>query len=214
MKIHAYQRPPEYQESPLFWDDSSFEGLELYGNRQYIERTSDQFRNIPGMLDDISEELDDLQRGQKHYTDFSTILEAYTGRDNYTRSDRKKWVEIVKRWTETDEETRVFLDVLQLLNGKKYAFSILRGCCQSDWQYIIYPAEYGKEWLNAFETEYFNLGTEWIVKEDDDSKFSIYCTTDNPRAEIADATGADPGNVVLFEFDGWDRTPRYREVKQ
>lgn len=213
MKIKAYQRPPEYQESPLFWDDSAFEGVELYGNRDYIERTSDQFRNLPGMLDEIAEEVFYLMQGQKQYTDFATILEAYTGRDTYTRAERKEWIRILKRWTETDEETGVFLDVLRLLNGKEYASATLRGVCQSDWQYIIYPAEYGAEWLRSFEVEYFNLGTEWTVQEDDENEFSIYCTTYDPRAEIADATGATPGDVILFEFDGWTKTPKYREVQ-
>lgn len=212
MKIHAYQRPPEYQESPLFWDDSSFEGVELYGNRRFTERTSDLFHNIPLILDDIAEELRYLQEGRKLYTDFSTILEALTGRDDYTRPERKKWVEIVKRWTETDEESKVFLDALDLITGKEHAQATLRGCCQGDWQYIIYPAEYGENWLRSFEIQYFNLGTEWTVKEDDENEFSIYCTTDDPRAEIAEATGATPGDIILYEFDGWTHTPRYREA--
>ena len=213
MKIQAYQCPPEYQESPLFGNETAFDCVELYGNTRLNERTSDQFRNIPGMLDEIAEELFYLMQGQKQYTDFATILEAYTGRADYTRADRKKWVDILRRWTETDEEITVFLDVLRLLNGKEYAHSTLWGSCQGDWQNIIYPAEYGAEWLRAFEVEYFNLGTEWTVKEDDETEFSIYCTTDDPRAEIADATGADPNDVILYSFDGWERTPKYKDVR-
>lgn len=215
MKIHAYQRPPEYQESPLFWDESSFEGVELYGNTRLNERTSDQFRNLPGMLDDIAEETFYLMQGQKHFTDFATILEAYTGRDTYTRQERKEWIQILKRWTETDEETTIFLDVLRLLNGKQYAHSTLWGSCQGDWQNIIYPAEYGEKWLQAFETEYFNLGTEWSIHETDDPDdpgFVVYCTTDDPRAEIVDVVGVDPNDVILYAFDGWTRTPKYKVV--
>lgn len=212
MKIHAYQHPPEYQESPLFFDECAFDGVELYGNRHLIERTSDLFRNIPAIIDDIDIELQQLQRGENPFEDFALILEAYTGRDNYTRRERKKWVEIVKRWTETDEETGVFLDVLKLINGKEYASATLRGSCQGDWQYIIYPAEYGEDFLRHFEIEYFNLGTEWTVKEEDGDEWSIYCL-ENPRAEIADATGADPDDVILYEFDGWERAPKYKEVR-
>lgn len=216
MKIHAYQRPPEYQESPLFWDESSFEGVELYGNTRLNERTSDQFRNIPGMLDDLAEDLYYMMQGVKHVCrDWGRVLATVTGRDSYTRAERKEWVRILKRWTETDEETTIFLDVLRLLNGKEYAHSTLWGCCQGDWQNIIYPAKYGAEWLRAFETEYFNLGTEWSIQETDDPDdpgFTMYCTTDDPRAEIADATGADPDDVILYAFDGWDRTPKYKVV--
>lgn len=212
MKIHAYQRPPEWQESPLFFDDSAFDEIQLFGNRYFQERTTDQYKNIPAMLDDIVEETFYLMQGQKHYTDFSTILEAYTGRDSYTRAERKQWIEILRRWTETDEETRVFIDVLTLLNGKQYNFSTLRGCCQSDWQYIIYPADFGAEWLRSFEVQYFNNGTEWEIREDDETQTFIYCTTDDPRAEISDALGVTPGDIILCEFDGWERTPKYKEV--
>jgi hypothetical protein len=212
MKIHAYQRPPEYQESPLFFDESAFDEIELFGNRQFIERTSDTWRNLPAMLDDIADEWDDLQRGKKHYTDFATTLEAYTGRDNYTRSERKKWVEILRRWTETDEEETVFFDALQLVRNKEYTRATLRGSCQGDWQHIIYPAEYGADFPKFFEIEYFNLGTEWQVKEDDGDEWSIYCLED-PLREIADATGTDPDNIILHTFDGWERTPKYRVVE-
>lgn len=212
MKIHAYQRPPEWQESPLFSDESAFDEIQLFGNRNFQERTTDQYKNIPAMLDDIADELHDLQNGLKHYTDFSTILEAYTGRDGYTRTERKQWIEILRRWTETDEETRVFIDVLTLLNGKQYNFSTLRGCCQSDWQYIIYPADFGAEWLRSFEVQYFDTGTEWEIHEDDETTYFVYCTTYDPRKEISDAMGADPGDVILYAFDGWERTPKYKEV--
>ena len=212
MKIHAYQVPPEDQESPLFFDESAFDGIEIYGNRHLIERTSDTFRNIPGMLDDITEEVFYLTHGQKPFTDFATILEAFTGRDNYTRQERKKWFDVVKRWTETDDDTRVFCDVLQLLHGREYTRDIICGSCQGEWQYIIYPAENGEEWLNTFEVEYFNTGTEWTIKEEDGNEFNIYCIAD-PRAEIDDVTGTDPADVVLYEFDGWERTPKYKVVE-
>ena len=41
MKIKAYQVAPEYQESPMSLLDECLEGLEIYGNRNYIRRTSD-----------------------------------------------------------------------------------------------------------------------------------------------------------------------------
>ena len=212
MKIHAYQCPPEYQESPLFTDESFFDGVEVFGNKQFNDHTSDLFRNIPGMLDDIAEELHDLENGIKQYTDFSTILEAFTGRDNYTRQERKKWIDVVKRWTETDDETRVFCDVLQLLTGIDHKWATLRGCSQSDWQHIIYPAKLGADWLRSFEIEYFNTGTEWEIEEE--QGLFIYCTNIDPRAEIADVMGTDPDDVILYEFDGWKRTPKYKEVSR
>lgn len=39
--------------------------------------------------------------------------------------------------------------------------------------------------------------------------YSLYCY-DDPRREIALTAGAAPENVVLWEFDGWTQTPRYK----
>lgn len=212
MKIKAYQIPPEHQVSPLIQFDEIPENVSIYGNPRYNERKTDLFSNLPGILDDLAEELFYLMQGQKQYTDFSTILEAITGRDDYTRPERKKWVELLRRWTETDEETGVFLDALHLITKKEYAHTTLWGSCQGDWQNIIYPIEYGADFPRFFQIEYFNLGTEWQVKEDDGEEWSIYCLED-PRAEIADATGADPGDIILHVFDGWKQTPRYKVVE-
>ena len=81
------------------------------------------------------------------------------------------------------------------------------------------------ESLEAFEIEYFNTGTEWII---DDGEFdpendsplningcSVYCTSGSEegiRKEIADAEGFDPADVVLYAFEGWSRTAQYEEV--
>ena len=217
MKIHAKQTPPEWQESPLFYAGCFPEEVEVFGNNSFNRHTSDTFDNLPRILDDIAEEYDYLQRGLKQFTDFQTILEAFTGRDNYTRAQRKQWADILKRWTETDDENGVFCDSLRLITGKEYKTAIIRGSVQSEWQYIIYPAEYSREWLDGFEREYFNTGTEWEVSEDPDDRddtFIIYCVTDDPRAEIAKTCNTTPDNVILFEFDGWNRAPKYKEVKQ
>lgn len=215
MKIYAKQTPPEWQESPLYFNEDFPENVQVFGNRDYREHVTDQFKNIPVILEDLADELEYLREGRKHYTGWDTILEAYTGRDNYTRQERKKWLDIVRRWTETDEETTVFCDVLELLTGKPHNIATIRGCCQGDWQRVIYPAEYGRDWLKSFESEYFNTGTEWSIYENglDGDSYSVYCTTYAPREFIAELTGAKPENIILLEFDGWTRTPKYKEAK-
>lgn len=46
MKIKAYQVAPECQESPLSLFDEWAEGLEIYGNRDYVRRTSATFDEV------------------------------------------------------------------------------------------------------------------------------------------------------------------------
>lgn len=110
------------------------------------------------------------------------------------------------------------LRALHLIFGKKYAMCVLRGDSQSDWIECYYPAEeYTLKELHMLESEYFNLGTEWIIHDSDTAPespdqiegYSLYCYEDS-RREIALATGVTPENVVLWEFDGWTQTPRYK----
>ncbi len=213
MKIYAKQTPPEWQQSPLYCDEDFPENVEVFGNNRLTAHTSQQFNNIPSLLEDLADEIDDLRAGRKRYTDLGVILEAYTGKHDYTRQERKKWLEVIKRWTETDEEATVFRDVLALLRGKPHKLVTLRGSCQGDWQYCIYPAdEYGAEWVNSFEAEYFNTGTEWSIYENglDGECYGAYDTKNSPREFIAEITGADPADIILLEFDGWTHTPKYR----
>lgn len=112
------------------------------------------------------------------------------------------------------DEKPLLCEGLELLTGRKYRYRTIHGCSQGDWQEIIYPAEYGRNWFDAFETEYFNTGTEWTVDPDGDC-FSVYVISwsdDGIRREIADACGCNADDVVLLRFIGWRKTPEYEEV--
>jgi hypothetical protein len=218
MKIYAKQTPPEYTDSPLNRHDDIEENIFIFGNDRFMSHTSEFFDSIPRMLETIADELEYLQRGKSSYNSFIEILNDYApprGRDEYTRSERKReWIDIIKRWTETDEENTVFCDVLELVTRQAFNCSTIRGSVQGEWQYIIYPREYSREWLRAFEAEYFNTGTEWSIKEGDGGdEYFVYCTTYDPRAEIAQITNTTPENVILYEFDGWEKTPKYKEAR-
>ena len=126
----------------------------------------------------------------------------------------------------TDEFRRIYdrfdgprlLRASQLITGKRYECLCLRGCCQSEWIDCYYPTdEYTREELHILETEYFNMGTEWIIHDgntaphgpDEIDGYSLYCY-DDPRREIALCTDTTPENVILWAFDGWTQIPRYR----
>lgn len=221
-KIIAKQVPPEYQESPLYiCGEEAFEGLEVYGNRYLNRHTSDLFDSLLIILDDLAEDWQYLQDGKPEYTSWGNMrdaLERFAPREDgrrYTRAERLQWVDLLHRWRHTDEEATIFCEVLELITGTARKFAMLRGCCQDDWQYIIYPAKWTHETLNAFEVEYFNLGTEWEIQEgeDEDNTYYLYCTSYDPRAEIAEIVGTEPENIILYEFDGWEHTPKYKEVQ-
>lgn len=213
--IIAKQVPPEWQESPLNRFDEFPEDVYVFGNRHYIDHTTEILNNIPRLLEDLADELKTLKRGGYWATDFAQILRDNLQGAEFTRADRLKWIELIEKWESTDEETTIFADVLGLLLGKPFEFGTIRGCSQSEWQHVIYPAKYGRDWLDSFEAEYFNTGTEWDVYEegDEDDSYSIYCTSYDPRREIASIANTTPDNVILYAFDGWELTPKYKEVQ-
>lgn len=211
MKIYAKQIPPEFQESPLFHGDEFWpENVYVFGNRH--------FNSHSGRLEDIKRALEDIYdvcQGWSHYSNLADVMPARDDGREYTRAERLTFARLAKNYFEyrnsSSDENEILRDVLELITGQKYKNTTIRGCCQGDWQDIIYPAEYGRDWLECFETEYFNTGAEWIIDED----WSVYThvwSSDGIREEIANAAGVDPADVVLLEFTGWSRSPEYREV--
>lgn len=101
--------------------------------------------------------------------------------------------------------------------GHPWSSGTLRGCCQSDWQHVIYRADFwSADSIRALEIEYFNLGTEWLCTGDPDNgdEVSVYCYG-CWLADIADEIRAAFGcsaadRVNLDSFDGYTQTPKYR----
>lgn len=221
MKIYAKQVPPEYQESPLFMDEWP-ENVYVFGNRYYKDHGGDNIENIKNSMYDAADELKALFRGASNYNSFIDIinnfLPAPENKKEYSRADRLKWRELLLSFGYySDIDDDAITAALELITGDEYDAAQIRGCCQGDWNNVIYPAKYGREWLDNFEIEYFNTGDEWRVYYDDDDENGFYIYThawddDGKRAEIADAAGVDPADVVLYAFDEWERTPKYKEV--
>ena len=47
---------------------------------------------------------------------------------------------------------------------------------------------------------------------DEISGYCVYCYSYDVRAELAQYCGGDPDDVVLYEFDGYTKTAKYREA--
>lgn len=224
MKIYAKQVPPVYQESPLFygpefWPDDVF----VFGNRDYKSHC-EELDHIRAGMEDAANDLEDLQSGNPYgYTWDGCLFADLTPdktRGAYTRAERLQWIDILNRYftaPNSTTENAILCEALGLIKGIGWEYDTIRGCCQGDWQEIIYPAEYGPDWLYTFENEYFNLGSEWTVYEDgnEEDNFSMYChewNDDGLKKEIANAQGCTPEEVTLLKFTGWTRSAQYEEV--
>ena len=220
MRIYAKQVPPEHQESPLFMFDEWPENVYVFGNNHYNQH-AERLDEIRAALQELADVWDDLTSGVPQYyaswiEALNDILPPGATRSEYTRPERLQLAKLAAQieWSSGSVEYGILRDALELVTGKEYEYGDIRGCCQGDWQEIIYPAEYGRDWLEAFETEYFNTGSEWIIDPDGDacSMYAHGWNDDLIRAEIADAAGVNPGDVILLKFTGWQRLASYEEV--
>lgn len=195
MKIKAYQVAPEYQESPLSLFDDCLEGLEIYGNRDYIRRTSETF-------DEVLECLD--------YGDFSDL--------EFPRCRAERLDELCNKYgTQGANNEAIIAEALSIVTGQEWEYRQISGSCQSDWNYIYYrPDEWKEKALEYLEIEYFNTGDEWRIEDEegDDlgSGYTHEWNDDERRREIAENIGVDPDDVTLYLFEGWTKTAKYKEV--
>lgn len=243
MKIYAKQINPEYQESPFFMFDPAeiYPGIIFDGNRHFNSHTTAKYDHLIRYLDTMAGYWEDANFWYEwDYTARKSIAHKKTKPDctlsellhgyGFSREDKKEWTTKQRhKWRlifESDDPTsdENICQALELITGKEHDTATIRGCCQSDWQEIIYPVtEYSRECIETLEADYFNTGTEWIVHDEENdpeepgeiSGYSIYCygwNNEQIRAEIAAAANAAPEDVVLYEYAGSYSIPKYNLV--
>ncbi len=231
MKIYAVQVNPECQESPIFDHDYFPNGIAVCGNGDYMEHMPKVFERTLSALNagDISEAVahfNEWRRWYKNITDVFMDLLPPEHKAKYSTREIKLLKSLFLKFPECSsfEENGILCNVLSVVTGKKWDWKTIRGCSQSEWNKIFYPvAEWDAKALRAFECEYFNNGSEWVVDDSESFNpetdnpgeidgFHMYCTNWGDcdiRAEIAQAAGCLPDDVELFKFQGYRKTPIY-----
>ena len=209
-KITAYQIAPEYQTSPLEYSDAP-ENVYIFGNNHMNGINADKIDDIYTALETLADDLDFAPEG-------ACFIKKADGSE-YTPEEWEELTKIAQEYAgiihgDGRNDRECARDALALVYSKPFALCTIRGCCQSDWQYMICPDEYDIEYRREIETEYFNTGDEWKIDDNGDT-FTVYTHSwrdDEKRQEIADAVGCDPSDVILYAFDGYEYTPKYKEV--
>jgi hypothetical protein len=222
MKLYAKQIAPEYQESPLFIDECFPDNIILCGNRDYEAHTTEEYDRIEQCFDELCEEYENIKEGSSsYYKNITELLKDYFPGVYSTKKVHFFKTILEKYGTRYYYEGDYIIDMLELITGKEWRKRTIRGCCQSDWQEIIYPwKEWTNEAISEFETMYFNMGSEWIIHDseeepkspEDISGYSIYCTSwddEGIKRELVEAAGYEPEEIVLYEFSGYTKSPVY-----
>lgn len=225
MKYYARQIEPEYQTRPLEFDGIDTDYINITGNRHYTERVSLLFEAVRDALHsgEISEAWNEENERGPLADAIRDIIPPH-GRGEYTQEEAENAAQIATDYYYGADENASICDLLEIVTGQPWKWCTLRGCCQGDWVEAFYPANaWTRETLEAFETEYFNTGTEWEIHDGDDapddpeeiSGYSVYCHAwrdDDRRAELAAAIGCEPSDVIMYAFEGYTRTAVYKEV--
>lgn len=232
MKIYARQIMPEFQDSRIFNDDGNgVEYINVWGNKDYQSRTSSVFDRVKECLDagELAEDIEAVMEKNPSaiYGNITEAINNQLWRDDgkpYSTRQIGKLKQLVLQYSEcrSSEEDQILVDVLSIVTGEEWDYRNIHGCCQSEWNTVYYPVKYWtKESLDAFETMYFNTGSEWIVHEGDTEPTSpeeidgcaYYCVSWNDegiKKELAEAAGGNVEDVVLYKYSGSVSIPTYK----
>ena len=219
-KVYARQVPWEWQESP--WDDEQLkiDKAALYGNRSYGRCVFDEFEQVVKALEEM--DWDDVGDDRPYSTEQEMLLDYVppVGRNSYTDEEIEAWKFACQMYNPNygrNEQWGICMG-LTLMLGKEYGYKTLRGSCQSDWIYFIYPTDlYNDEAVRCLETEFFNTGEEWMIHDEETvpdcpeavNGYTMY-VYDDARKEIAAEAGVAPEDVVLWKYDGMRSMPKYK----
>ena len=235
MKIYAKQVAPEYQESPLLLSDEFPDNIAVFGNCGFNEHKPEYFQRVYEALEngELAEALEDIETEGYYSTWYESpeqaIKELLPAKNKeYSTEDIRSLEKLIPEYLNASRQNSILCKVLFIVTGKEWDYRQINGYCQSDWNYFFYTIdEWDKEAISAFEVEYFNTGTEWIIDDgefdpendspEDISGFSMYCTSWNDegiKQEIAEASGGKIEDIILYAFDGYTQTAKYKEVAQ
>lgn len=231
-KYYCKQVNPEFAES---WCFNRFTNATT--KRSYLEFNDEFYANnviLTGNKDYLSVYPDGLEDLQKKIEWFSSDLVGYNGfQGNLTelanwyfkKHNEKRWSkrelaswrrvsDLTENYSKNNEE-EAFLLALKLITGKTWNEICIKGDCQGDWQTGYASEEISQEDINYIEMCFFNTGAEYLIYEgyehfkNEEADTSMYIDSYGAKQTLAKMLGVKEKNLVVYDFDGYDRTPRY-----
>lgn len=231
-KLTLVQLSPESTGYGVFDDLGDWEDIRIFGNKDFvgIDNIDDgaPYEEFEWLIQTYLEVRDTGDASNGFYEDETEVLSDYLR--GFDWKDKEKEIKelIEKLDSQGDEMYKLYdeyyLELLNLLTGKKYELVCIRGCSQSDWQYLIYNTEIHES--ETIEGYYFNLGDEYTVIETDadeevdiDSIFDYECysyyTLAWKQEDLIEEVKAGYGEdtlVEIYEFDRYMYVPQYKKV--
>lgn len=232
---------PEYQESPLSMDnfdiESAYPGIAVFGNRDYTDHIPENIARVMDVLNggELADILDSFNNRRKDwntefYKNVSEAVYDYLSPEHKARYSTKEIHAlndlVCSYGVYSPGDDAILSSVLNIVTGKKYQRSTIRGCGQSEWQNVLYPVDmYSDDDIDNLEKDYFNTGSEWIIHDEENipesaediSGYSVYCYSwdlDGIADEIMNAAGADDSYDIVMYSDYYGYYERLGECVQ
>lgn len=205
--IIAKQIPTEKQSNPTMLDD--YEGTYLENmNVKYDgrwEHESSDLKKLRNILKgyEYMEELDEddyveIQHDLSPYIEFPVEV-IKLDVDRYFNGNN-------------DDKLAAIADMLSIMTRKRYEVKEIHGSVQGEYAWLVY-SDFDDTDIKEFEIEYFNLGTEWdLTDEEGNGIASVYAHStdiDEIREELAYCVDVAPSDVAMEVFIGYRRIPVY-----
>ena len=219
IKYVAVQKAPEAQESPLMIDgdgDIRMQESVLFGARGLL-RGNETLLRIINRFEDYIDDIADMLNAPASASEIVKEIQGYFSHivgENFKMKDQLiYWKDAVRSYKDDSDSFSV---ILTCVTGNKYEHTTIRGCSQSDWAELYYPARWSDDEIDRFAAEYFNTGDEWLVtsKDDPDDGVSVYTTSygdEDIKKEIAgNLYDVCPDEIEIRVLEGYKRIPQYR----
>lgn len=163
---------------------------------------SELYENIKKCADDMAGEIIDIIHGVNNYYD--TIPEAvadmlYINNITPTQADEIN-AAAAAYWNNKISFNEYAAELLTALTPHKWEVATLRGCCQSDWIKIIYPADvYSDNDIAEYECYFFGMYYEYNARYNGETITAYYSdnyTTNDIISNMADYFGVNSNQVV------------------
>lgn len=159
----------------------------------------------------------------------------------YTEEEMKEWRNVFERygkagnmgsyWSTTNATHEVLAQVMELQTGEPFVLASLRGFSQGEDVTAVIPEKlYTDEFVEDIEAKYWNNGVEYLVYEDNTGKarnleelqennvfennsISYYLPSYKSAEKLADVLGARKGELTVYDFEGYKKTPEYKKIQ-
>lgn len=210
----AKRVPDEWKECEDWKTDVEMGLCIVYGNEDFDKHTTPLFDTIVDNISDISD-LENASTDEKEESIYD-IFGEYLKRGQLSEIEIDSLIESACESYSRFTHEKAIADMLSTLTGILWNYTMIHGSSQGDWNYLFYQEPF-KPYVKTFETQYFNMGTEWEIIVDDETDTFVYCIEWDIEEQIKEIKRAIWFNEKEDELKVYDvkmvYKPEYTEME-